>query len=478
MSGARRVTVILGAGVAGLAAAWRLSEAGGRGILVLEKGERIGGLAATVAFGEARLDLGSHRIHPGYFPEVLDLLRVLLGDDLLRVPRRGRLRLNRTFMPYPPSLVDLLAALGPAEATRCVLSLLAGRRNNSLRGRREGQDTYEGYLLAAVGRRIYDVFYAPYARKVYGIDPRDLSVKAAKKRGMTGSPWAVARELAAKWLRARPDTGGYFYYPANGFGSIPDALLRESTARGVVVKQGVTVRELRGGAGGIGGIVFEAGGAEATLPVETVISTILLEHLVGLIRPEPPAGVLESARALRWRGIRLLQVMVARHQCLEGETYYFPEERYLFGRISEPKQYSPRLAKGEGETTLNIEVICSPGDSVWRLDEGAFFERIMDDIEATGLFLRHEVLLHRSLRLPAVYPIYDIGFPSHLEKVLGWVESFDNLYSIGRGGMFLHSNVDHSIYLGLRAAGHLACPGARSAGWRKGIADEQFQVRD
>jgi protoporphyrinogen oxidase len=390
-------------------------------------------------------------------------------------------------MHYPPTLADFVAALGPVEIARCALSLGAARARAL--GSRNGHagsadddpsrvESYEDRLLGSVGRRAYDLFYAPYARKLYGMDPRAVHARAAKKRVTTANPWAVARAAAAKSVQSRAARNGHFFYPAGGFGSIPAALEREAGKCGVEVRTGAAVREIRVEGGRAAGVLLERDGGVESLEVETLVSSIRLDHLVGLVRPEAPPGVLAAARALRWRGIRLLQTTIARDRCLDGETYYFPEEEYLFGRISEPSQFSARLAGARGETTLNIEVICSPGDAVWSLDEEAFLARVLVDVERVGIFRRAEIRSHRSLRLPSVYPVYDRAYAGNLETALRWVEGLGNVYSTGRGGLFLHGNVDHSIFLGLRLAEHLARPGARSPGWREGIPDELFQVRD
>ncbi len=470
-SAERPATLILGAGVAGLATAWKLGDLRVAPVIVLERGTQPGGLAGSVDLDGMRLDIGSHRVHPSYFPEALALLRELLGDDLLEVPRRGRLRLNGGYVDYPPTLIDFLGALGPVEIARCAVALVAARVRRCPVAR-----SYEDYLLPRVGRRAYDLFYAPYARKLFGLPPDQVSVTAARTRITTGRPLAVAaRILARRRAGVRSDV---FYYPANGFGSIADALLAAARAHGVELRTGATVQRVQTDGRRVRAVVFAVDGAPATLPAETVVSTLPLDLLVGLVEPAPPARVQAAAAGLRWRGIRLLQVVLARTRCLDGETYYFPEERYCFGRISEPPQFSPRLRSRPDRTALNIEVICSPGDALWACDEAAFFDRVLHDVGTIGLFDPGDVVAHRSIRVPAVYPVYDLAYREHLTEVLGWADSFENLYTIGRGGMFLHGNTDHSIHLGLRLAAHLADPAAGARDRHRALPPEEFRVRD
>lgn len=456
-------TVILGAGLAGLACGWKLAESGVQDILILEKNRFIGGLAASLSFCGTLMDMGSHRIHPGYLPEVYGVIDQLLDNGLIRLPRRGRLLLNGRYMRYPPSFIDFAGAVGLKDTALCGFSLASAKF-----GARDYKN-YESYLKSIVGARTYEIFYAPYARKIYGMDPAKLSVKAAKTRGgLTGSHGEARRNGA----------NGYFYYPASGFGAIADRFYKGAVARGADAVTGVKVLELKSEKGKISEVVFESSGQVCSVRVNSVISSIPVNHLVSLIHPMAPIEISNRARSLRWRGIRLLQVKIARGKCLDGETYYFPEEKYVFGRISEPKWFSPYLNGADGSTTtLNIEVIATPGDHLWRMDETEFFEKVMDDIESAGVIKREQVLENRSLFLNSVYPVYDTSFQANLDKALSWLKSFENLHSIGRGGMFFHGNADHSIHIGLKTAENLAKGNGAKTEWMEREL-EFFRVRD
>jgi protoporphyrinogen oxidase len=271
----------------------------------------------------------------------------------------------------------------------------------------------------------------------------------------------------------------FYYYPRRGFGSIAEALCREAQAGGARVRTKVVVSRLEARPGGPCRVDAAWDGERHEIHADAVVSTIPLGRLAALLRPAAPEAVTESARELRWRGIRLLQVLLRTDRALSGgETYYFPEETFVFGRISEPAQYSPQLAPGPGRTLLNVEVICTPGDALWSREEAAFSADVVADAERAGVLRRDEVVETRSVFLPAVYPVYDTAYRDRLEGVLGWIESHGNVYSIGRGGLFLHANADHSIALGLRLARHMAGEGALSRGWRAGLGEELFRVRD
>ncbi len=471
----KKNVVILGAGLAGLSAAWKLSKLTDRNIIVLEKDAHVGGLASTVNFDGWRMDLGSHRIHPQYFPEILTLIRELIGQDLITKPRKGRLILKGKLVEYPPSFGELLKAVGPYDFLRCAFSFI-GRRKNFLKSETNGAHRdYESFLLSKAGKGAYDLFYAPYARKVYGINPDKLSSQAAKQRITSRKPQAAAINIAAGTLLGKAN---YYHYPPEGFGSIADSLYREATSGGVQVIREALVKEVLTSGRAVSEIVYESAGAIKRIPVETVISTMPINNLVNIIQPGATADVAKAAGALSWRGVRLLQVVVGREKCLEGETYYLPEERYLFGRISEPIQFSRRLSGKKGATSLNIEVIATPGDALWNMSDKKFAERVFDDMEILGICRREEVIKSRSIKLPNVYPVYDLNYKKNLSTILEWTRFIKQLYSIGRGGMFFHGNADHSIHLGLRAAESVASGKWSSFGCEGEKPDESFLVRD
>ncbi|VAX21825.1 hypothetical protein MNBD_NITROSPINAE02-1637 [hydrothermal vent metagenome] len=460
--------VILGAGLAGLAAAWRLSQFAGHDIVILEKEAHTGGLAATLPFEGARFDLGSHRIHPGYPVESLEFIQNLLGNRLLTRPRDGTLIVNKWEIPYPLSPGSMLRAIGPADAARFAFSLAgAGLRNFFGRHLAEGEN-YESYLSRKVGRLAYKTFHAPYARKVYGINPENISSSAASTRVDSTAPFRF------------PGSGGrvknFFHYPSDGFGAITDTLLNEARKRGARTVTGASVDRLTARNGAIREISYIASGAKHKIEADTIISTIPVNQLASSITPGAPENIANGAGALRWRGIRLLQLVIAKDKFLKGDTYYFPEEKYLFGRISEPKCFSPGMCPDDSSTTLNVEVILTPGDHLWNMDNKSFLALVVKDMEKVFTFRRSSIAKSRSIFLSDVYPVCDLRFRSNMEMVKGWLGSFGNLHSIGRGGMFFHGNADHSINLGLRTAENIASGGREGPTWGKEDT-QSFKVR-
>ncbi len=466
--------VVIGAGLAGLTAAWKLAESFGDRVLLLEQEDFTGGMAHTFSEGDLSYDFGSHRIHPTFAPEAMSLFRELLGEDMVLRERRGRLRLNGRYMDYPPDLAGFVKALGFGAALRGGMSFLATRLGG--RGDDGAALSYEECMTRRAGKVIYDLFYSPYAWKVYGIDPKTLSAHAAKTRVSLKKPLAIARDIVLR----RKTEKKYFYYPRHGIGTIAQELERRFLNSAGELLTGAIVQTIGVGPERVRELIFRDQGRTVSLPVELLISTIPLNELAGLVAPLPPPPVKASAKALKWRAIRFLYLDVKRDFCCESETYYYPETRYAFGRISEPKRFSPHMIRAEGKTVLCVEVLCNVGDRFWKMQDGELLRHVKDDLQQVGLLAsEREIDRIFSKRLPAVYPIYDLAWQDNFQTVYRFLDGLRNLYLIGRGGLFLHNNMDHSIVMGLKAADFIAANGDKTAEWTAGLADfRHFEVRD
>jgi protoporphyrinogen oxidase len=466
--------VVIGAGLSGLTTAWKLAEAFGGRVLLLEREEFTGGMAHTFSEGEICYDFGSHRIHRSFAPEAMGLIRDLVGEDLKLRERYGRLRLNGRYMNYPPDLAGFLKGMGLSAAFRGGADFLASR----LRRRREDGAglSYEECMISRAGKVIYDLFYAPYAWKVYGIDPKTISAHAAKIRVALKKPLAMARDLV---LPKKPEKK-FFYYPLHGIGTIPQELERRFLNCGGQLMTGVSVEEIKVESQRVQEVTLRKGDHTLSVPVEILISTIPINVFAQLINPPPPASVVESARALRWRAIRFLYLCVNRDFCFQSETYYYPETRYIFGRISEPKRFSPLMVRVHGKTVLCIEVICGVGDRFWRMSDAQLLNHLRDDLKELGLVeSEKDIFRVFSRRLPAVYPVYDLAWQDNLRAVHRFTDAIANLYGIGRGSLFLHDNMDHALRMGLTAGEFIARHGEKTDEWLSVLSTfRYFEVRD
>jgi protoporphyrinogen oxidase len=450
---------VLGAGPAGLMAAWK-AAAGGHRVVVLERGAVPGGLAASTEVAGQRVDLGSHRLHPSTDPAVLADLQRLLGGDLQWRPRAGRLRLDGRWVRFPLSAPDLVRSLPPGFAAAAL------RDAATAPFRRAGEDSFADVVRTGLGPTMLERFYGPFARKLWGLEPEELAGEQARRRIAARSPGG----LVAKVARGRSRPG--FWYPARGFGAIVEALAGAATEAGADVRLGCEVVGLEVG-GADGAAVALADGS--TIAARHVWSTLPLPALARLVRPEPPAGVATAAGGLTSRGMVLVYLALAQDRWTSFDAHYLPGPEVVASRVSEPKRYRDG-PDPQGRTVLCAEVPCTPGDGVWSAPGDELAGAVAVGLEAMGLPAVRPFAVE-TRRLPAVYPVLRRGDEERLATVHGWVDSLPGVVTLGRGGLFAHDNTHHVLALAREAAACLRPDGAwDGARWAAARAEADAAV--
>jgi protoporphyrinogen oxidase len=442
------VIVVVGAGPAGLAAAWRAARAG-REVTVVERAPAVGGLAGSFEVAGVRVDHGSHRLHPSTPAPILSALRELLGDDLQIRPRNGRIRMLERWIAFPLRTSDLLRRTPRAFAVRAARDAVVAPL------RRARADTFAEVVRAGLGPAVLDAFYAPYARKLWDTGPDELSGELARRRVSASSPLAIARKLVGG---ARPE-GRAFLYPRRGFGQISEALAEAAVAAGATIRLGTGVRRLSQHADGGGWDLKLDDGS--TLDADLVWSTAPLAALLPDIDPADhgdPARVVEAAQRLRHRAMVLLYLVLDQPQWTAFDAHYFPGPEVVASRVSEPRNYRTNADDPPDRTVLCAEIPCWEGDALWRARPDALADRLSDELAAAGL-PRPRAAAAEVRRLPKAYPLYRPGFAEDLATLEEWAAGQGRLITFGRQGLFTPDNTHHALAMGWAAAETLS-PGA------------------
>jgi protoporphyrinogen oxidase len=440
--------IILGAGPAGLGAAYQLARRDLAQVTVIERNSVVGGNAGSFDLAGMRVDYGSHRLHPACDPIIFRDIREMLKGDLLDMPRHGRIRLRGHWIHFPLKPLDLALKLPPGFALGVAGDFLG--KFLPLNSNGAGPDTFSSILERGLGRTICRDFYFPYARKLWGVEPAELSATQARRRVSAGSLAKMVRKVLSAAPGFKPTGSGRFYYPRFGYGQICEAYYEAAKNLGVtfLLKANLLSVEIRGDRRVAVG--YEQNDKTHTVDGEYVWSTIPITSLASQLTPVPPSDYLESEKAIDYRAMILIYMVLEQDQFTEYDAHYFPEKQIRISRLSEPKNYSASR-EPRNRTVLCAELPCSTNDPEWGMSDQELGELMRDALASAGLPVRAPVSHVTSRRLRQAYPIYWQGYEHHFNRLDQWLGRINGLLTFGRQGLFAHDNTHHALYMAYAA---------------------------
>jgi protoporphyrinogen oxidase len=375
-------------------------------------------------------------------------IRSLLGDDLLTRPRHGRIHLRKRWIHFPLKPIDLLVHLDRAFAAGTLRDMLFKSKAPA-----NGEESFASVLRANLGPTICDEFYFPYARKIWGREPGELSAIQARRRVSAGSFTKLMKKVLSAVPGFKPPGQGVFHYPRRGFGQISEAYAAAATSAGAKLLMKHRVSELCYDDARAKPWSVRATGpsGDVVLDADYVWSTIPISLLARLVKPAPPAEILEATRRIDYRAMLLVYLTLDVQRFTEYDAHYFPGADVAITRLSEPKNYAA-LDEPRGRTTLCAELPCGTGDEAWSMDDAALGELVAADLARAGIPLPVKPSLVTVRRLSHAYPIYLRGYEEPFGALDAWVETVPRLLSYGRQGLFAHDNTHHALYMAYAAA--------------------------
>ncbi len=442
--------VVLGAGPAGLGAAYRLRRDRKASVTIVEQNPRVGGNAGSFETGGQYVDYGSHRLHPACDAAVLADIRTLLGPDLLDRPRHGRIHLRGRWIHFPLKPIDLLLHLDRGFAFSTLRDTLY---RSAYANDGAPQESFASVLWENLGPTICREFYFPYARKIWGVDANSLSPIQARRRVSAGSFRKLIRKVTSQVPGLRLPGAGRFYYPRGGYGQISDAYASAAVAEGTRLMLRTRVIGLQHDPASQHAwtIGTESDGSPAAIEADYVWSTLPVSLLARMIRPVAPAEVTQAASRIEYRAMILVYLTLGVDHFTEYDAHYFPGSSIAITRLSEPKNYADRRDP-VGRTTLCAELPCAPDDADWQMDDTQLADLVARDLALAGIPLPSPPLEIIVRRLRHAYPIYHLGYEQPFEVLDRWVESLPSFLSFGRQGLFAHDNTHHALYMAYAAA--------------------------
>ena len=414
--------MVLGGGPAGLYAALILARRG-IGVTVVEREQSVGGLTRGTEVAGLHVDYGSHRLHPSIEPSILDDLREVLGDDLQLRRRRGRINLDGVWISFPLSVREMATRVRPAT----LAGLAGGAVVATMTPSRTA--TFADVVQTGLGKAMGDLFYFPYARKIWGVAPEELSGEQARRRISADSPMKLIRKALAG------GSGREFFYPRDGFGQIASSLAQAASDAGATIRLGETVTAISA-AGENREVVTDAGSIPARLVLSTVPITVLARFFMI---PDPVA---EALGALRFRSMVLVFLTVPMARWTHYDAHYFPGADVAFTRVSEPKNYRDGADPAD-RTVLCVEIPCDFDDDVWREADESLIRRMRADLVRLGL--PDPGGSGEVTRLRFAYPIYGVGSEGAFATVSDWLDGVSGVVTFGRQGLFAHDNTHHAL---------------------------------
>jgi protoporphyrinogen oxidase len=438
--------VVLGAGPAGLTAAYLLSKDGYR-VTVLEADTIVGGISRTAEYNGYRFDIGGHRFFTKIQP-VENLWYEILDKEFISVPRMSRIHYNGVYFDYPLKAKNALGGLGILEAVRIVLSYLKWHWNPY-----PIEDNFEQWVTNRFGKRLYEIFFKTYTEKVWGIPCTEIRAEWAAQR-IQGLSLAQAILSAAALNRRSSKIKtliNEFQYPRLGPGQMWEACRDKIVAMGnqVLMQHRVTAIEEDGGA--IRAVRAQTPAGEVRFEGDHFISTLDLKALIRSLDPNVPPAVRTAGEGLGYRDFVTVALMLECDDLFPDNWIYIHTPGVKVGRIQNFNNWSKAMVPTPGMTCLGLEYFCFEGDGLWTSSDADLIKRAGTELEALGLASASMIRDGTVIRMPKAYPIYDSQYRAHLDVIRGHIDQIRNLHTVGRNGMHKYNNQDHSMLTAMMA---------------------------
>ena len=439
----KKVTII-GGGPAGLAAAHECVRNGARP-MVLERSDKVGGIARTEYYKGYYFDVGGHR----FLTKIASINRLwceILGDDFLKVPRLSRIYYGGAFYSYPLSLGRALFNLGAVESFLIVLSYLQAQV-----WPHSEEKTFEQWVSNRFGHRLYATFFRTYTEKVWGIPCHKIQADWAAQR-IKGLSLIAVLSNALLGIQKAKSLVSEFYYPRRGPGMMWEGFRSAVEQGGGSVFLNTEAVDLDHHNGKIQSIGWVRDRKKEVTPVEHLITSLPVSKLIFMLRPSPPEEVLAAARNLSYRAFVMVGLIIEKDHLFPDQWIYVHSPNVRVGRIQNFKNWSPAMVPDPNNTSVGMEYFCDEGDDIWSMPDDELAALASRELNSLGLVQKADVVDHFVIRQPKAYPIYDEQYFHQVSLIRRYLATLGNLQTIGRNGMHRYNNMDHSMITGIQAA--------------------------
>ncbi len=445
-----KTVIVIGAGPAGLTAAYELCKVGIESV-VLEKDNIVGGISRTVDYKGYYFDIGGHR----FFTKVKavdNMWQEVLPEDFLQRKRLSRIYYNKKFFYYPLRPLNALSGLGVWNTCLVLASYLYAHIFPSKQG-----ETFEQWVSNRFGERLYRTFFKTYTEKVWGIPCSEIQAEWAAQRIKGLSLMSALRNAL---IKPKNNSGNKaviktlidsFHYPKLGPGMMWEAV------RDIVQKNGAKVclrTEVEGilwSKNQVQAVEIKINGQKRLIQGTHFISSMPIRELIQKFKPPVPEKVIEAANALNYRDFLTVALIINKRDVFPDNWLYIHDPDVKLGRIQNFKNWSPYMVPDQNKTCLGLEYFCFEGDELWMMTDQELIGLGKRELEALGLVQACDVEDGTVVRMPKTYPVYDSNYQESLQIVRQLLSGIDNIQLVGRNGIHKYNNQDHSMLTSMLA---------------------------
>ena len=438
--------VIIGAGPAGLTAAYELTDSDKK-VIILEKKSQVGGLAETKVFGNYRYDIGPHRFFTKN-KEVYELFLKMLGKDAVEVNRKTRILFKNSYFDYPLTPLNALFGLGIGESIVIGFSYIFARIKSYLKISKI--NNFEDWVVDRFGRKLFNNFFKNYTEKVWGIDCKDI-----------GSDWAAQRikglslSTAIKFAlfpnsKKRPKTlVDKFYYPRLGAGMLWEKFEDYIKEQGVEVAKNKKVTGVSNNGDNFKVTIEDNFGNQTSIDTKNIFFSNPLLEFIDIYDADVPQSVINSAKSLNYRNHISVHVTIDK-KLFDDNWIYIHSPNLNMARIADFTNFSDDMSE-EGKYPLTLEYFCFEEDEIWNQNNSDIIDFALKELR--NIFDEEFNVIHSEVsRNAKAYPVIKTGYQEYIDVIKNWLSGLHNITAIGRSGMFKYNNQDHAMATGLYAA--------------------------
>lgn len=433
---------VIGAGPAGITAAYELAKAGVE-VEVFEAAPSVGGLARTLDLWGQKIDIGPHRFFSND-TRVNKLWLEVVQKDYKMVDRLTRIYYKKKFFFYPIKPFDALKKLGFGTATACVTSYM---REKVAPTKLDG--SFEAWVSSRFGKRLYRIFFKTYTEKLWGISCTELDADFAAQRIKKLSLWeAIKNGLTGGKGNKHKTLVDQFAYPVAGTGMVYERMQQFVDTHGGKVHLKTPVKRVLTKEGKAYALELEDGTVKE---YDDIISSMPFSLMVDRL-PEVPADIREKANSLTYRNTIIVFLEVGAKDLFPDNWLYVHEANLQTGRITNFRNWVPEILNGKDTSIIAMEYWCYNEDKIWNTSDEELIALGKDELRKTGLIGKADISNGFVYKIPRCYPVYSRGYKERLKPVEQYLTTVKNLHVIGRYGAFKYNNQDHSILMGMLAA--------------------------